>query len=309
MNRRMILQSAAVAASATGFGAGTEAAMAGAPSARRAKPFIEAADGTQLFYRDWGHGEPVVFAHAWALSSDIFEYQMSFLAEHGMRCIAYDKRGHGRSTDTGQAYDFDTLADDLASVIDELDLNNVTLVGFSMAAGEVARYLTRHGASRVARVVLTSPNTPAPAKKPDNPDGTDPALYESFVTGIMSDRPAFYASGLWMFFGKEGKGAEASPSMQQWVLSQFMQASPRAAIECIRALKDSDFRPDMASFTTPTLVIQGDADVLANIDKTGRKTVAAIPGSRLIVYEGGPHGLLVTERERFNRDLLAFIGG
>jgi pimeloyl-ACP methyl ester carboxylesterase len=305
----MILQSAAVAASAAGFGAGTEAAMAAAPSGRRTKPFIETADGTQLFYRDWGHGEPVVFTHAWALSSDIFEYQMSFLAEHGMRCIAYDKRGHGRSSDTGQAYDFDTLADDLANVIDELDLTNVTLVGFSMAAGEVARYLTRHGTSRVARVVLTSPNTPAPAKKPDNPDGTDPALYESFVTGIMSDRPAFYASGLWMFFGKEGKGAEDSPSMQQWVLSQFMQASPRAAIECIRALKDADFRPDMASFTMPTLVIQGNADVLANIDKTGRKTVAAIPGSRLIVYEGGPHGLLVTERQRFNHDLLAFIRG
>jgi non-heme chloroperoxidase len=308
MDRRTILRSAAFAAATAGaMGSGEAEGAGGAPpaaSAPRRKPFIEAMDGTRLFYRDWGAGKPVLFTHAWALNSDIFEYQLTYLAEHGLRGVAYDRRGHGRSDDPGRGYDFDTLADDIACVIDQLDLHDVTLVGFSMGAGEVARYLTRHGADRIARVVLTSPNTPAPGKRPDNPDGTDRQIYEGFVAGIMSDRPTFFANGLWLFFGK---GSSASPTIQQWVLSQFLQASPRAAIECTRALADADFRPDMEAFTMPTLVIQGDADLLAPLDKTGRKTVAAIPRGRLIVYEGGPHGLVVTEKDRFNRDLLAFV--
>jgi non-heme chloroperoxidase len=223
-----------------------------------------------------------------------------------MRCIAYDRRGHGRSDDPGRGYDFDTLADDLAAVIDQLDLREVTLVGFSMGAGEVARYLSRHGSSRIARVVLTSPNTPVTAKMADNPEGTDRSVYEGFVAGIMKDRPAFFTNGVWSFFGKD---SAASPQIVQWVLSQFVLTSPKAAIECNRAFIGADFRPDMRAFTVPTLVIQGDADLLSNIDKTGRKTVEAIPGSRLIVYEGGPHGLVVTERDRFSRDLLAFAEG
>ncbi|SED48653.1 Pimeloyl-ACP methyl ester carboxylesterase [Rhizobiales bacterium GAS191] len=312
MDRRTILKSAAIAAATGGAAAfGGEAIGAGnagpgAAPALRAKPFIETADGTRLFYRDWGTGKPVVFTHAWALNSDIWEYQLTYLTEHGLRCVAYDRRGHGRTSDPGRGYDYDTLADDLAAVIEQLDLREVTLVGFSMGAGEVARYLSRHGAGRIARVVLTSPGTPVAAKMADNPDGTDVSVYEGFVAGITKDRPAFFAYNLWMFFGK---GATASPMMSQWLLSQFLQASPKATIECMRGFISADFRPDMRAFTVPTLIIQGDADVLAPIDKTGRRTVQAIPGSRLIVYEGGPHGLVVTEKDRFNRDLLAFAQG
>jgi pimeloyl-ACP methyl ester carboxylesterase len=305
MDRRIILKSAAitvVASAAVASGRKTVAAATPA-AARRSPPFIEAADGTRLFYRDWGTGKPVLFTHAWALNSDIFEYQLTFLADHGLRCIAYDRRGHGRSDDPGHGYEFDTLADDLAAVIDQLDLREVTLVGFSMGAGEAARYLSRHGSSRIARVLLTSPNTPVTAKMADNSEGTDSSVYEGFVAGIIKDRPAFFANGVWSFFGKD---SAASPQMVQWVLSQFLLTSPKAAIECNRAFIGADFRPDMRAFTVPTLVIQGDADLLSNIDRTGRKTVQAIPGSRLIVYEGGPHGLVITERDRFNRDLLAF---
>jgi non-heme chloroperoxidase len=313
MSRRQILRSSAVAASgfglvAAGLGcAGVEtsaaAASSGSGSAAHRGSFVETRDGTQLFHLDWGAGEPVVFLHAWALHTGVWEHQMVELAERGLRCVGYDRRGHGRSRDPGRGYDFDTLADDLAAVLDQLDLRGVTLVGHSMGGGEIARYLSRHGARRIARVVLTSAITPIVGRRPDYPEGTDLGVYEAIIAGLKKDRPAALTGGIPLFTGTR----EISAAMQQWLTSLFLAGSPRAIIECMRAIGGADFRPDMAAFTVPTLVIHGDADQLNPIDKTGRKTAQAIRGAELKIYEGGPHGLIVTDKERFTQDLLAFV--
>jgi non-heme chloroperoxidase len=286
-------------------GAGT-AAAAPAASAAGSGPFIETRDGTRLFHLDWGAGKPVVFLHAWALTADLWAYQMTEFAERGLRCIAYDRRGHGRSSDPGRGYDFDTLADDLATVLDRLDLRDVTLVGHSMGGGEVARYLSRHGTKRVSRAVLTSAITPIVARKPDYPQGSDPKSYEALIAALKHDRPAAFAGGVALFTGPD---ATVSPAMSQWVVSEFLRSSPKAAIDCTRAIATADFRPDMRAFTIPTLIIHGDADQINPLDKTGRPTAQAIRGSELKVYEGGPHGLIITHKERFTQDVLAFARG
>jgi pimeloyl-ACP methyl ester carboxylesterase len=304
MNRREVLTSGAVAAVGAGILAacreaggvpGTVPAATTRPR-RRAGSFIEAADGTSLFHLDWGQGKPVLFVHAWALSADIWEYQMTELAESGLRCVAYDRRGHGRSADSGRGYDFDTLADDLAAVIEQLDLDRVTLVGHSMGGGEIVRYLARHGSSRVARVVLASAITPGIGKS---------GAFDGFIAMLKQDRPAVLTAGVAKF---TGAGRSVSPQMSAWVVSQFLRASPRATIECMRAVASSDFTADLAAVTVPTLIAHGDADELNHIDQTARRTARAIRGSTLSVYPGAPHGLVLTDRERFNRELLGFIG-
>src|SRR6185295_17449748 len=229
---------------------------------------------------------------------------MTELADHGLRCIAYDRRGHGRSNDPGRGYDFDTLADDLATVLDRLDLHDVTLVGHSMGGGEIARYLSRHGTRRIARTVLVSAITPLVARKPDYPEGTDPKVYDALIAGLKQDRPAALTGGVALFTGTH---RVVSPAMSQWVVSHFLRSSPKAVIDCMRAIAEADFRADLRAFTIPTLIIHGDADQLNPIDKTGRATAQAIRGSELKVYEGGPHGLVVTDKERFTQDLLAFV--
>jgi non-heme chloroperoxidase len=265
-------------------------------------PFIETRDGTRLFHLDWGTGKPVVFTHAWGLSADSWEYQMIELVDRGLRCIAYDRRGHGRSSAPGRGYDFDTLADDLAAVLDRLDLHEVTLVGHSMGCGEIARYLSRHGKGRIARTVLVSSVTPLVARRPDYPEGTDPARYDALIAGLKKDRAAALTAGVALFNGRR----EVSPAMTQWIVTQFLQASPRAGIECMRAIAGADFRADLRAFSLPTLIVHGNDDKLNPLEKTGRPTAQAIRGSELKVYEGGPHGLIVTDRERFNLDLVAF---
>jgi non-heme chloroperoxidase len=307
MNRRTIVQSAAV----TGAGAVLAAAgnlAAGAQSSRAAPisaptprlPFIETADGASLFYNDWGSGKPIVFSHAWGLNADIWEYQLTALADQGFRCVAYDRRGHGRSPDPGRGYDYDTLSNDLAVLLEELDLHDVTLVGFSMGSGEVARYLSRHGAGRIARILLVSPVSPR----------IDPAagggLFDGFVAALKKDRPAFFAAGVPLFVGSDGA---VSPAMTQWVLEQFMRASPRAVLGCMHAVATSDFRADFAAIKLPTLVIHGSDDQVNPLENTGRLTAAAIPGSELRIYDGAPHGLVITHRERFTKDLMAFGRG
>jgi pimeloyl-ACP methyl ester carboxylesterase len=320
INRRQLLTS--TVATAGGLGAmasglacaeGTAArpAAAAASTTRPAASagsgtFIEARDGTRLYHLDWGSGKPVVFLHAWGLNADIWEYQMMDLVDHGLRCVAYDRRGHGRSMDPGRGYDFDTLADDLAAVLDQLDLHDVTLVGHSMGSGEVARYLSRHGAKRIARALLTSVITPIVGRRPDYPEGTDPRNIEAFIAALKHDRPAAVTAGVGLF---TGAGQAVSPAMSQWVVSQFLRASPRGSIECQRAVASADFRPDMRAFTIPTLIIHGDADQLSSLDRNARRTVQAIPGSELTIYEGGSHGLIISDRERFNHDLLAFARG
>ena len=263
------------------------------PRATRAS-FVETRDGTSLFYNDWGDGKPVVFTHAWGLNADIWEYQLTELVDQGLRCVAYDRRGHGRSTDPGRGYDYDTLADDLAAVIDRLDLHDVTLVGFSMGNSEAVRYLTHHGDGRIARLLMVS--TVAPQ--------TDSSLWGSFIAGLKQDRPAFFAGSVAAFTGGL---PSVSPALAQWVVAQFLRASPKATIECIRANASADLRPDMRAITRPTLIVHGNQDQVSPIDKTARKAAEIIPGCDLTVYDDAPHGLVLTHRERLTRDLLTFI--
>lgn len=305
MHRRHVLKSAA--ASAAGLAAaGGEAVRAGnvfqAPSVRTR-------DRTNLFYKEWGMGKPVVFVHGWAINSDMWQYQMAYLAARNLRCVAYDRRGHGRSGQPGRGYDYDTLADDLAALIEHLDLREVTLVGHSMGGGEIVRYLSRHGAGRVARAVLLSTTTPFPLKTADNPDGVEEARFEELRAALGKDAPQWFASGAPGFFGAGLPGYSVSPEMSQWGVGLCLQTSLKALIDCNRAVAGTDFRGELRKVTVPTLVIHGDSDQSAPLDLTGRKTARLIPGSQLKVYEGAPHGLFITHMERLNGDLLAFAKG
>ncbi|XYH99283.1 alpha/beta fold hydrolase [Sorangium sp. So ce1128] len=268
---------------------------------RAAGPFIEAQDGALLFHRDWGAGKPVLFLSGWALSSEMWGYLMLDLVDNGLRCVAYDRRGHGRSSDPGRGYDHDTLADDLAAVLEQLDLREVTLVGHSMSGGEIVRYLSRHGDRRIARVAFLAPTTPMLLRAPDNLDGLDPHLIEQVRAAIRADYPGWLADNAPPFFVDE-----TSPAMREWVQSLMLQCSMKALIDCNRASVEADFRDELRRIKVPTLVIHGDRDASAPLALTGEKTAALVPGSRLIVYEGAPHGLFVTHRERLGRDLLAF---
>jgi non-heme chloroperoxidase len=263
--------------------------------ARRSNPFVEANDGTRLFYRDWGVGAPIVFCHPWGLNSDIFEYQLTALSEQGLRCVAYDRRGHGRSDDPGYGYDLDQLAADLAIVIEELDLSDVTLVGYSMGSAEAVRYVSRYGADRVSRILLTSPLSPG---------GSDPATTSAFIEALAKDRPAALTAGLPLFVGRDQL---VSPALAQWVLDQFLRASPKSSIEFQRANAASQYRDDLKSVSVPTLIITGDADEVCPLDRSGRVLAEAIAGSELRIYQGAPHGIVLTHRDRFTRDLMAFV--
>ncbi len=273
-------------------------------------PFIKTDDRTSLFYKDWGTGKPVVFVSSWALSGDMWEYQMLPLASQGLRCIAYDRRGHGRSDDPGHGYDFDTLADDLAALIEQLDLREVTLVGHSMGCPEIARYLSRHGAGRVARVALISPTTPFLLRTADHPEGVPRVVFDAQIARLTTDRPLYFSDGAIKFFGLGSTWPAPpvlSPELVQWAIRLILQSSPHAIVECFRAHIETDFRPDMRAFSMPTLIIHGDKDQNAPLDMCGRRTAQAIAGSLLKVYEGAPHGLFLTEKERLSSDLLAFI--
>ena len=273
-------------------------------------PFIETRDKTRLNYQDWGTGKPVVFVSSWALSGAMWEYQMVPLSSQGLRCISYDRRGHGRSDDSGRGYDFDTLADDLAALLEQLDLREVTLVSHSMGCCEIARYLSRHGSHRVARAVLTSPITPFLMKTEDNPQGVPKAYLDMHIAKLMEDRPRYFKEGVIKFFNLGANWPmppALSPELIDWALRLIMESSPKAIIECRRLCNETDFRPDLRSFTIPTLVIHGDSDWGAPLQLCGRPTAEAIEGSQLKVYEGGPHGLFLTHKERLNQDLMTFI--
>jgi non-heme chloroperoxidase len=297
MDRRSASKSLAAAAVAALVVAGGRSAGARTPETRQmaARPsFVETDDGASLFFVDWGAGKPVLFTHAWGLNGDIWEYQLTELVDRGLRCIAYDRRGHGRSTDPGRGYDFDRLADDLAAVINQLDLNDVTLVGFSMGNGEAVRYLQRHGSARITRLVMVSTIRPQ----------TDSDL-SALIAGLKQDRPAFFANGVTAFTGGH---AAISPAMTEWVIAQFMRASPKGTIECMRAISRGDFRADMRAVTVPTLIVHGDKDQV-NPPENAKKVAELIPGCELKLYEGAPHGLVVTHRDRLAQDILAFARG
>ena len=276
-------------------------------------PFIETTDQTTLFYNDWGprHSgvSTVVLIHGWPLDSDMWEYQSVFLASQGLRVIAYDRRGFGRSSQPWSGYDYDTLADDLKAVLDKLELNDVTLVGFSMGGGEVARYMSRHDGARVAKVVLVSAVTPYLLQSADNPDGVDRGTFDQMVDGLKQDRPSFLASFGKKFFGAGLLNFTVTAEIQQWALMMALLGSPKATLDCVRAFSETDFRGDLPAIRVPTLVIHGDSDATVPLAKSGQLAAAMVPGAQLKVYDGAPHGLFFTEKDRLNQDLLAFING
>jgi non-heme chloroperoxidase len=274
-------------------------------------PFFETADRTRLYYTDWGTGAPVVFVSCWASGGAIWEYQMVPLSERNLRCITYDRRGHGRSDDPGRGYDFDTLADDLAALLAQLDLREVTLVGHSTGCCEIARYLAHHGTSRIARVALISPATPFQMQTEDNPEGAPKSYLEQHLTALSKDRPVYFSvDGAIAFFGLGSTWPEPpvlSSEMVNWTIQLLLDSSPKAVIELRRTAFETDFRPDMRAFSVPTLIIHGDNDQSAPLEMTGRRTAKAIPGSELRVYAGAAHGLFLTHKDRLNADLLEFI--
>jgi pimeloyl-ACP methyl ester carboxylesterase len=270
-------------------------------------PYLNAADGTPLFYNDWGAGRPVVLIHGWPLNQDMWEYQAPVLAANGYRVIAYDRRGFGRSGQPWSGYEYDTLAGDLASIMDGLDLQDATLVGFSMGGGEVARYLSRYGAGRVAKAVLLAAVTPMLLQNVSNPDGAPQGIFDQMLEGLAADRPNFLAG-----FGKQFMGAgllnfTVTTEILQWCLWQAMAGSPKATMDCVRAFSATDFRDDMRAFTMPTLIIHGTSDVTVPIALSGRASAKMIPRAKLLEYEGAPHGLFFTHKERLNADLLEFL--
>jgi len=295
MNRRTALTS--LAASTAMAAQSTPVAKASSPS------FIETDDGARLYIRDWGSGAPILFVHSWAVNLDLWQYQMVPLSAHRMRCIAFDRRGHGRSTEPGHGYTVDRLADDLAAVIDQLDLKNLTLVGHSLGCCEIVRYLSRYGAERVARIALTAPTMPYYLKSADHPDGLITEERSKLVRDRMAaDFPGWIAENARPFFVPE-----TSQALVDWGAWMMAQTPLKVALDCNRIVVETDYRAELARIRVPALVIHGDKDVSAPLDLTGRRTAQLIPGSRLVVYEGAPHGLMFTHRERLNADLLAFV--
>ncbi|MER5457168.1 alpha/beta hydrolase [Micromonospora sp. NPDC002389] len=271
-------------------------------------PFVTTADGAEIFYKDWGTGRPVVLSHGWPLNSDSWEAQALFLASHGYRVVAHDRRGHGRSTQTWHGNEMDTYADDLATLVDALDLRDVTLVGFSTGGGEITRYIGRHGTSRVAQAVLVSAVPPLMLRTDDNPDGVPGEVFDGLRAGSLADRSQLYrdlADG--PFFGNNRPGVEISAGIRDAFWRQSVQAGHRNAYESIAAFSATDFRGDLARFDVPTLVIHGDDDQVVPFDVGGKASAALVKDATLVVYPGAPHGITDTHKEQLGQDLLAFL--
>jgi non-heme chloroperoxidase len=271
-------------------------------------PYVTAADGAQIFYKAWGEGRPVVLSHGWPLNSDSWEAQQLVLAENGFRAIAHDRRGHGRSTQTWDGNEMNTYADDLATVLRELDLREVTLVGFSTGGGEVARYVGRHGSARVAQVVLVSAVPPFMLQTEDNPGGVPIEVFDGIRAGSVADRSQLYrdlADG--PFFGNNRPGANVSQGTRDAFWRQGMQAGHRNAYECIAAFSATDFRPDLDAIDVPTLVIHGDDDQVVPFEVGGKASAERIKNASLVVYPGAPHGVTDTHKQQLSEDLLAFV--
>lgn len=272
-------------------------------------PYIQAHDGTALHYNDWGSGPPIVLIHGWPLDADMWEYQSVPLATQGLRVITYDRRGFGRSGQPWTGYEYNTLADDLAAVMEALDLKGATLVGFSMGGGEVARYLSRHGTDRVAKAVLVAAVTPYLLKTADNPEGVDQSTFDQIIEGLRKDRPHFLAGFGKTFFGAGLLNFTVTDEILQWALMMALLGSPKATLDCVRAFSETDFRPDMTAFTVPTLVIHGTSDATVPPGASGRRTAKLIAGAQYVEYSGAPHALMFTEKDRLNQDLLTFARG
>ena len=269
--------------------------------------YVTTADQSKLHIKDWGTGRPVILMHGWPLSADSWDDQAMAIANAGMRAIAYDRRGFGRSSQPWSGYDYDTLADDLASVIEQTGAKDATLVGFSMGGGEVARYMSRHGGKHVVKAALVSSVVPFMLKTPDNPDGTDMEVFEGMTAAMKQDRAKFFAGFFKDFFGVNLVSHPTSEQQLEWARSVSMQAGLNATLACAHAFATTDFRPDLRAFEVPTLIIHGTADKTVPIDAAGRAAARGIANSTLLEYEGAPHGLFATEKDRFTLDLLDFL--
>jgi non-heme chloroperoxidase len=266
-------------------------------------------DGTEIYYNDWGTGQPVVFSHGWPLSADAFEDQMFFLAGKGYRCIAHDRRGHGRSSQPWTGNDMDTYADDLAELVAKLDLKDAIHVGHSTGGGEVARYIARHGTKRVAKAVLISSVPPLMLKTPANPAGSPIAVFDQLRAGVQADRSQFFKDLSLPFFGYNRPGAKVSEGVRDSFWLQSMLAGFPAAYFCIKAFSETDQTEDLKKFDIPTLIIQGDDDQIVPAAAASTLQAKLIKGAEVKIYKGAPHGLCTTLKDDINADLLAFIQG
>ena len=270
-------------------------------------PTITTQDGTQIYYKDWGAGQPVVFSHGWPLSADAWEDQMVFLASHGYRTIAHDRRGHGRSSQPWNGNDMDTYADDLAALTEALDLKNAIHVGHSAGGGEVARYLGRHGTERVAKAVLIGAVPPLMLETAANPGGLPMEVFDEIRAGVLADRSQFFKDLTMTFYGANRPGSTVSQGLRDSFWLQGMASGFKAVLDCITAFSETDFTEDLKKIVVPTLIMHGDDDQIVPINDSALLSVALVKGATLKVYPGAPHGLCSTLKDHVNADLLAFI--
>jgi non-heme chloroperoxidase len=264
-------------------------------------------DRTQIYFKDWGTGQPVVFSHGWPLSADAWEDQMVFLAARGYRCIAHDRRGHGRSSQPWNGNDMDTYADDLAMLVEALNLKEAIHVGHSTGGGEVARYIGRHGTKRVAKAVLIGAVPPLMLKTAANPGGSPMEVFDQIRAGVLADRSQFFKDLSAPFYGANRPGAKVSQGLRDSFWLQGMQAGFKGVIDCIKAFSETDFTEDLKKFDVPTLILHGDDDQIVPIGASAMLSSKLIKNARLKVYEGAPHGMCSTQKDRVNADLLAFF--
>ncbi len=270
-------------------------------------PTITTRDGAQIFYKDWGTGQPIVFSHGWPLSADDWDAQMLFFGQHGFRVIAHDRRGHGRSSQTWDGNEMDTYADDLATLTEKLNLKNAIHVGHSTGGGEVARYIGRHGTGRVAMAVLVGAVPPLMLKTDSNPAGSPLSVFDGLRSAFTADRPQFYLDLTLPFYGFNRPGAKVSEGIRRNWWRQGMMGGVKAHYDCIKAFSETDFTEDLKKFDVPTLIMHGDDDQIVPIAASAMLSSKLVKNATLKIYPGYPHGMATTQHERINNDLLAFV--
>jgi non-heme chloroperoxidase len=271
-------------------------------------PTITTKDSTQIYFKDWGRGQPIVFSHGWPLSADAWEDQMIFLAARGYRCIAHDRRGHGRSGQPWDGNDMDTYADDLAELVAALDLRDAIHIGHSTGGGEVTRYIGRHGTKRAAKAVLISAVPPLMLKTTSNPGGLPIETFDQLRASVLADRSQFFKELSIPFYGANRSGAQVSQGLRDFFWMQGMLAGHKAVFDCIKAFSETDLTEDLKKFDVPTLILHGDDDQIVPIGASALLSSKIVKGAKLVIYPGAPHGMCSTLKDKVNEELLAFIG-